>query len=148
MTFSREISCRRDPVIWGEYGDVAKVGIASALRAEGAGSRPVVSIRHTRAQAMQGTSLDALPQADVTHRLIEAQVLSLCDSHPCAPLTTFELAELIGKPVNCLTQPVKTLRERGLIVFAGLKTNPTGASAHSWITPHHAVELGHQVPKP
>lgn len=77
----------------------------------------------------QETSLQALPQADFTHEKIETAVLHLLAFQS---FTTYELSQVLNKPVNCLTQPIKTLREKGLIVLAGTRQNPTGAYANLW----------------
>lgn len=110
----------------------------------GSPARAVVEHRFTRAQAVAETSVDALPQAEGGHRESEILIVQLLDAHPNAPFTLFEIGELLGKPVNCLTQPLVDLRKRGSVILAGRKVNPTGASAQSWITPRRAIELARQ----
>lgn len=101
-----------NPDLWGIYAEAS-------------------SVKSSRFQEVAGTSLDALPKALERHRTIELQIMKLCKDRA---LTTYELSQALNRPVNCVTQPVQTLRRKGLIVLAGLKQNPTGAQACAWTT--------------
>jgi len=81
---------------------------------------------------MLSTSLEAYDsiKADLSRK--RAEVLKVIEDNE--PVCNFQVAQILGWPINCVTGRRNELEKLGLIEKSHKGTSPTGRSAYYWKT--------------
>lgn len=75
---------------------------------------------------MNDTKIAALfkPSTQSLHAELQDRIIQRMQSYPDVAYTRQELASILGKPINCITAPVKALLDAGLVIEHERVRNP------------------------